>query len=168
MIQNFLFFFAKLIKTRVREKICKAKALYLWCKYAYMPAKIHPLTDNLNWTGKTAIVLEDDFVSYKIIEKYLMPTRIRLLWAKNADQALQFCESARPDIALVDIRLPGMNGIAFTRLLKEREAAIPVIIQTAYGLTESRRECQVAGCDGFLAKPYGQNLLLWRMMELLN
>jgi CheY-like chemotaxis protein len=133
-----------------------------------MPAKIHPLTENLNWTGKTAIVLEDDFVSFKIIEKYLLPTQIRLMWARNANEALRFCESVRPDIALVDIRLPGINGIEFTRLLKEREDSIPVIIQTAYGMTESRRECQTAGCDDFLAKPYGQNLLLWKMMGYLN
>lgn len=133
-----------------------------------MSAKIQQRGMIPNWKGKVALVVEDDYISYKIIEKYLHPTEIGLLWVKNGEDAFRACENQLPDIALVDIRLPRINGLEFLRWAKQNHQMLPVIIQTAYGLSESRRECHNAGCDGFLAKPFDKGLLIQQMLEVFN
>lgn len=133
-----------------------------------MAAKLMENENIPQWNGKRVMVVEDDFISYKIIEKYLRPTGAIILWAKDGIEALQTCREFNPDLALVDIRMPRLNGIDLTRRLKQLYKSLPVVIQTAYGLPEHQRECFNAGADAFIAKPFDRHYFLYKIRTFFN
>lgn len=120
------------------------------------------------WKGKRVMVVEDDFISYKIIEKYLRPTGVEIVWAKDGIEALQIYSAENFDLALVDIRMPRLNGIDLTRKLKQRCGRLPVVIQTAYGLPDHQRECFKAGADAFIAKPFDQHYFFYKIRSFFT
>jgi len=69
---------------------------------------------------------------------------------------LELLKHDRPDLVLMDIRLPGMDGLEATRRIKADPtlAAIPVVAVSAYAMEEDRQDAARAGCDGYLAKPF--------------
>ena len=78
-----------------------------------------------------------------------------MLCAVDAETGLALARSAAPALVLMDIQLPGMDGLAATALLKRdpATAAIPVIALTALAMKADREKSQLAGCDAYIAKP---------------
>lgn len=78
-----------------------------------------------------------------------------VLCAVDAETGVTLARAERPDLILMDIQLPGMDGLAATALLKHdpATASIPVIALTAMAMKEDRRKSQIAGCDAYIAKP---------------
>jgi CheY-like chemotaxis protein len=72
----------------------------------------------------------------------------------NGIEAVTLCEDEQPNLVLMDIRMPGMNGLDATRIIKEVNHDIPVIALSAYAFDENIREAKAAGCDEFMAKPF--------------
>ncbi len=68
-----------------------------------------------------------------------------------------------PDLVLMDVRMPVMDGIDATLELKKINKEIPVIAQTAYAMPEDRKKCLGAGCDDYISKPINPNLLIKKM-----
>ena len=66
----------------------------------------------------------------------------------------RICDEEHPDLILMDIRMPEMNGLDATRIIKEVNSDTPVIALSAYAFDENVREAKAAGCDDFLAKPF--------------
>jgi CheY-like chemotaxis protein len=83
-----------------------------------------------------------------------------LLRAHNGIEAVTLCEDEHPDLILMDIRMPDMNGLDATRIIKEVNHDVPVIALSAYAFDENIREAKAAGCDDFLAKPFKVEYLL--------
>src|SRR5512132_3243981 len=77
------------------------------------------------------------------------------LCAADAQTGLTLARTGRPDLILMDTRLPGMDGLAATALLKRdpATAAIPVIALTGMAMKEDREKTKAAGCDAYIAKP---------------
>ena len=63
-------------------------------------------------------------------------------------------EDEKPDLILMDIRMPEMNGLDATRIIKEVNQATPVIALSAFAFEENIKEAKAAGCDDFMAKPF--------------
>ena len=99
------------------------------------------------------IVAEDEDSNYELV-KIVLSKRYRLVRAHNGIEAVTFCEDERPDLILMDIRMPEMNGLDATRIIKEVNHDIPVIALSAYAFDENIREAMAAGCDEFMAKPF--------------
>jgi two-component system cell cycle response regulator DivK len=78
-----------------------------------------------------------------------------VLSALDAETGLTLARTERPDLILMDVQLPGMDGLAATALLKHDPATamIPVIALTAMAMTGDREKSRVAGCDAYIAKP---------------
>ena len=78
-----------------------------------------------------------------------------MLRAVDAENGLMLARAEQPALILMDIQLPGMDGLAATALLKQdaATAAIPVIALTAMAMKEDREKTKVAGCDAYIAKP---------------
>ena len=102
---------------------------------------------------KTILVAEDEDSNYELV-KIVLQKRFRLLRAHNGIEAVNLNEDERPDLILMDIRMPEMNGLDATRIIKEVNHNTPVIALSAYAFEENIREAKMAGCDEFMAKPF--------------
>ena len=107
--------------------------------------------DNKN--KKTILVAEDEDSNYELV-KIVLHKRYRLIRAHNGIEAVTINEEEHPDLILMDIRMPEMNGLDATRIIKEVDSETPVIALSAYAFEENIREAKDAGCDEFMAKPF--------------
>ena len=99
------------------------------------------------------LVAEDEDSNYELV-RIVLSKRYRLMRAVNGIEAVTLCEDEHPDMILMDIRMPGMNGLDATRIIKEVNHDIPVVALSAYAFDENIREAKAAGCDDFMAKPF--------------
>ncbi len=99
------------------------------------------------------LVAEDEDSNFELV-RIVLSKRYRLLRATNGIEAVTLCEDEQPSLVLMDIRMPGMNGLDATRIIKEVNHDIPVIALSAYAFDENIREAKAAGCDEFMAKPF--------------
>ena len=102
---------------------------------------------------KTVLVAEDEESNYELV-RIVLQKRYRLLRAHNGIEAVMMNEEEKPDLILMDIRMPGMSGLDATRIIKEVTPDIPVIALSAFTFEEHIREAKSAGCDEFLPKPF--------------
>ena len=99
------------------------------------------------------LVAEDEDSNYELV-RIVLAKRYRLMRAHNGIEAVTLCEDEHPDLILMDIRMPDMNGLDATRIIKEVNHEIPIVALSAYAFDENIREAKAAGCDAFLAKPF--------------
>lgn len=102
---------------------------------------------------KTILVAEDEDSNYELV-KIVLQKRYRLIRAHNGIEAVQMNEDEHPAMILMDIRMPGMNGLDATRIIKEVSHNTPVVALSAYAFDENIREAKAAGCDEFMSKPF--------------
>ncbi len=99
------------------------------------------------------LVAEDEDSNFELV-RIVLAKRYRLLRARNGIEAVTICEDEHPDLILMDIRMPDMNGLDATRIIKEVNHDIPVVALSAYAFDENIREAKAAGCNEFIAKPF--------------
>lgn len=102
---------------------------------------------------KLILVAEDEDSNYELV-RIVLHKRYRLIRAKNGIEAVTLNEEERPDLILMDIRMPGMNGLDAIRIIKEVNNSTPIIALSAYAFDEYINEAKEAGCDEFMAKPF--------------
>lgn len=102
---------------------------------------------------KTILVAEDEESNYELV-RIVLQKRYKLIRAHNGIEAVTLNEEEKPDLILMDIRMPDMNGLDATRIIKEVRHDVPVIALSAYAFDENIREAKAAGCDDFMAKPF--------------
>ena len=113
---------------------------------------------SLHFDGRVLLV-EDEEVNRVIAQKLLESHGCTVVVARDGEDALEKIEREHFDLILMDIKMPGMGGVEATRLYRAREERsrsglhLPIVALTASVLPETREETQVAGMDGFLAKP---------------
>ena len=107
-----------------------------------------------NWKGKTILIVEDEFMNYKLFELAFKKADVDFIWVKSGEEALEMCKSnANINLILMDIKLPNMNGYEATKKIKEFNKDIPIIAQTAYAMQDEKEKCLKAGCDDYISKP---------------
>lgn len=108
------------------------------------------------------LVVDDDPNSRKIIELMLVSQGYSLLFAENGREAVARAGEAIPDLILMDILMPIMNGHEATRMIKAdaRTQAIPIVALTALAFASDRQDALAVGCDGYLSKPFTRRELL--------
>ena len=102
------------------------------------------------------LIVEDNAGSLMLATVMLENEGFRVLGAESAEEARHVLASTTPDLILMDIQLPGMDGLEFTKELKADPdtAAIPVVALTAQTMPLYERAARAAGCEGFIAKPW--------------
>jgi PAS domain S-box-containing protein len=124
---------------------------------------------SINWGDKNILIVEDTPSNYYLIENYLKPTHINLVWAKTGKEALDLFKSEnRFDLILMDIQLPGINGYEATKLIKAHNLNIPVIAQTAYALSGEKEHSISEGCDDYISKPIKKEILFEILTKYLK
>ena len=118
---------------------------------------------------KTVLVVDDAPLNRKLIRTILTMRKIRVIEAVDAEQALELIRKQRPDLVLMDLQLPGLNGLEATRVLKSdpETADIPVVILSAGSIPEEDPAMREAGCAGLILKPFGAEDFLKTVISLL-
>src|SRR5918911_2652842 len=104
-------------------------------------------------SGPTVLIVDDERTLARSIKVFLAESGYEAEVASDAEQALELLERLRPDVVFADVRLPGMSGIELLRRIREFDAAIPVIVMTAYGTIEGAVEAVKLGAFDYLKKP---------------
>ena len=101
------------------------------------------------------LIVEDNEANMRLARLLLVNAGHSVLWAADAETGLTLAREKQPALILMDIQLPGMDGLAATRLLKQDPgtAHIPVIALTAMAMKEDREKTRLAGCDAYIIKP---------------
>lgn len=116
---------------------------------------------------KTILVAEDEESNYELV-RIVLQKRYNLIRAHNGIEAVTLNEDEKPDLILMDIRMPDMNGLDATRIIKEVNHDVPVIALSAYAFEDNLREAKAAGCYEFLSKPFKVEDLLEVIQKYLG
>jgi two-component system, cell cycle response regulator DivK len=116
------------------------------------------------------LVIEDQEDNRQILRDLLTSANFEVIEALDGEAGLTAAAAHRPDLILMDIQLPGIDGYEATRRLKADAAlhAIPVIAITAYELNEAEDKARAAGRDAYMAKPISPRKLLAKVREYLS
>jgi two-component system, cell cycle response regulator DivK len=119
---------------------------------------------------KRILVVEDHEDNRQILRDLLANAGYDMIEAVNGEQALAAAAKHRPDMILMDIQLPILDGYEATRRLKADPAlkAIPIIIITSYALSGDEEKAYAVGCDAYVAKPYDPIALLETIRQYLG
>jgi CheY-like chemotaxis protein len=123
---------------------------------------------NPDFAGKQILIAEDDIINYKILESFLSKTNATIYWAKNGVEAVDYSIKHELDIVLMDIRMPEMDGISATKLIRKYYPELPIVAQTAYTLREDVEKMMAAGINEYLAKPINGAELLTILKKYLK
>jgi two-component system cell cycle response regulator DivK len=115
------------------------------------------------------LVVEDEPDNRQIVRDLLMANEYELTEAETGEEALVAVARERPDLILMDIQLPVMDGYEATRRIKADPSlnAIPVIAVTSYALNGDEEKARAAGCNDFVPKPYSPRQLLAKIRQYL-
>lgn len=116
------------------------------------------------------LVIEDNAMNMKHVVMLLQNAGHTTLSAVDAEAGVILARTGKPDLILMDIQLPGMDGLAATALLKADPvtAAIPIIVLTATLTKNDEDKARAAGCDGYIVKPYLRQELDLTIADLLQ
>lgn len=103
--------------------------------------------------NRTVLVIEDNRLNMKLVRTLLGLLGIRVLEASDAEAGINLALEATPELILMDIQLPGMDGLQATRILKQLREHIPVVALTSYAMQGDEERAREAGCSGFITKP---------------
>ena len=118
----------------------------------------------------TILVVEDEVSIRDLIERRLFIEKYQVITAPDGARAVALARAEQPDLILMDMGLPIMNGWQATHRIKTRPEtqAIPIIALTAYAMPEDRARCIAAGCDDYETKPIDFPRLLQKVRALLD
>ena len=111
---------------------------------------------------KRVLVVEDHEDNRQILRDLLGSAGFEIIEAENGEEAVTLAETGRPDVILMDIQLPVLDGYEATRRIKAnpRSRSIPVIVVTSYALSGDEEKARLAGCDDYVSKPFSPRDLL--------
>lgn len=115
----------------------------------------------------TVLIAEDNDNNF-IITKEMIRSKYTVYRASNGYEAVEKAKSLKPDLILMDMIMPGLDGIEATKLIKEARPEVPVVALTAYMLDTPRQEALDAGCIEYLTKPVNKNITLEILENLIN
>lgn len=115
------------------------------------------------------LVVEDNSANQELVRVVLEPAGYRVALANTASQALDLLKNVTPALILMDVELPGKDGLSLTRLLKTMSptAKVPIIAMTSHSSLQWREDALEAGCAGFISKPIDVHALPTRIAEFL-
>ena len=117
--------------------------------------------------AKTVLIVEDNELNMKLFRDLLEAHGYQTSGTSNGFEALDLVRKLRPDLILMDIQLPLLDGYEVTRRIKANPAlrTIPVIAVTSYALSDDEGKARAAGCDAYVSKPYSTRALLAKIRE---
>jgi signal transduction histidine kinase/CheY-like chemotaxis protein len=113
-----------------------------------------------NFESKNILIVEDDPSNYELLHALLKKTSASLTWSKNGFDAIEQCKKQVPDIILMDIKMPDMDGYETASRLRSMKIEAPIIAQTAFARLEDEKNILQSGFNGYLSKPIEKHKLI--------
>lgn len=128
------------------------------------------ISGNLNsqFDDKNILIVEDDPSNYELLRAILRKTNASINWAKNGYEALDICKKSQPDLILMDIKMPDMDGYETVSQLRKMKVSSPIIAQTAFARLEDENKILNSGFDAYLSKPIEKKKLFMAMNKLFS
>jgi two-component system cell cycle response regulator DivK len=119
--------------------------------------------------SRRILVVEDQEDNRQILRDLLASADYEIVEAWDGEAALEAVASGKPDLILMDIQLPGLDGYEVTRRIKADPSLrpIPIIAVTSYALGGDEDKARTAGCDDYVSKPFSPRQLLMKIREYL-
>ena len=120
--------------------------------------------------AKRILVVDDNYINLKLASEMMECEGYTVDRASDAEQALQSISAQLPDLILMDLALPGMDGLALTRYLRSQEhtCRIPVVALTAFAMKRDEEKAREAGCTAYIVKPIDTRKLPGLLAALLE
>lgn len=117
----------------------------------------------------TILIVEDDETSSILLQVFLSKGNYKLLYAVNGKMAVRmFRENPNIDLILMDLKMPVLDGYEATRQIREMNANIPILAQSAYAMSGDSKKALDAGCNDYITKPVKKEELLAKIKALLK
>ena len=128
-----------------------------------------PVDAGYNWADKKILIAEDSESGYLLLKAMLKGTKAKIIHAISGIEAVELCSKEKNiDLVLMDIKLPGIDGLEATVKIKEFNKNLPVIAQTACALPDDKKNFLEGGCDDYIEKPIRVKVLLEKMSKYLD
>ena len=120
--------------------------------------------------GHRILVVEDNPLNLKLVRDVLTASGYEVVEAETGEDGVSLAADCEPDLVLMDLQLPGIDGYEALRLIREdpRTGAVPVVALTAFAMREDRERTARAGFDGYLSKPISVRELPSQVGEFLD
>ena len=120
--------------------------------------------------AKLILIVEDEPRNLTLLRDLLQVSGYKTIEATDGEQGVELAKSKKPDLILMDVQMPKMDGLGATRILKADATTsnIPVLALTSYAMKGDKERILEAGCDGYLAKPIDIKELLKIVAEYLS
>jgi CheY-like chemotaxis protein len=118
----------------------------------------------------TILIVDDNPTNLKLAAEVLEYEGHTIARARDAEEALEVLKHTKPDLILVDIQMPGMDGLTLTRLLKANPSHqhIPIVAMTAFAMKGDEEKASEAGCYSYITKPIETRKLPNQVAEILT
>ena len=128
-----------------------------------------PGVKSYDWAGKTILIAEDEETNYSLLENIISTTKAKVVWAKTGVEAVNYCKNNdNIDLVLMDLKMPDLNGLEATKIIKKFNKSLPIIAQTAFAMPNDEDNCLRAGCDDYLSKPLKIDNILRKINEFIH
>jgi CheY-like chemotaxis protein len=117
--------------------------------------------------GEPILIVDDNPTNLKLLSYLLTSNGYDIRTAADADQALVLLPEFRPRLLLLDLQLPGMDGLTLARKLRSEGHTLVIVAVTAYAMKGDEQVALAAGCDGFITKPIDTRSLPGRIQQFL-
>ncbi len=121
-------------------------------------------------SGSTVLVVEDNELNLELVEYLLEEAEFEVRRAMDADEARRELGRGAPDVILMDMQLPGTDGLTLVSEIRKNEAMakVPIIALTAHAMRGDRERFLKGGCDGYIAKPIDVGRFVDQVREILD
>jgi len=119
---------------------------------------------------KTILVIEDNELNMKLVRSLLKMSSYVMVEAGDAETGIKLATEKKPDLILMDIQLPGMDGLSATKILKADQSlkGTVIIALTSHAMEGDDKKVREAGCDGYITKPIDTRNFLQTVTDFLN
>lgn len=119
---------------------------------------------------KAVLVIEDDLINMKLVRALLKIGDYRVLEAYDAEKGIAVAREHKPDLILMDIQLPVIDGLHATKIIKKDEAikTIPILALTALAMPGDDKKAMEAGCSGYISKPIDTRVFLDTIAQYID
>lgn len=123
----------------------------------------------LNWKEKTIVIVDDTKLNFVLLKTILRKTEANIVWLENGQEVIDYVKKLNVvDLILMDIRMPIIDGIEASKVIKKIAPQIPIIIQTASVMGEAYEDIKNSGCDDTIFKPIDSAKLINKIQNQLE